>query len=158
MKKKKSLKNFFVLLALWLVTIIAVFASSVLYDRYKASEYEDFAVPYIEKIIPEISKWDPVVTRALMAPEVSAAIPEENFIEATSWFSRLGALQSMDKPEFEDVHSGTQASLGEQTIVEYNVDARYENGDATINLKLLERNGAFEIYRFNFGSEILLEK
>jgi len=92
-----------------------------------------------------------------MAPEVSATIPEENFTQATILFSRLGALQSMDNPKFEDVHTGAQATLGDQTIVEYNVDARYENGDATINLKLLERNGSFEIYSFNFSSESLLE-
>lgn len=157
MKKQQSLKKFFILIAIWLVTIVAVFAGSILYDQYQATEYEDVAVPYIEKIIPEISKWDPVVTKALMAPEVSATIPEENFTQATILFSRLGALQSMDNPKFEDVHTGAQASLGDQTIVEYNVDARYENGDATINLKLLERNGSFEIYSFNFSSESLLE-
>jgi len=44
-----------------------------------------------------------------------------------------------------------------QTIVEYEVDAKYENGDALLNIKLLERDGSFELYSFNLSSEVLLE-
>ncbi len=47
--------------------------------------------------------------------------------------------------------------IGMQTIVEYEVDAKYENGDALLNIKLLARDGAFELYSFNLSSEVLLE-
>lgn len=157
MKKKQSLKNFFILLVLWLVTIIAVFAGSVMYDKYQSSKFDSIAGPYIKQIIPEISRWDPVATKQLMAPEVSATIPDETFAQAMTLFSRLGALQSMDKEKYEELHEDQETSIGKHTIVEYNIDAQYANGDAVINLKLLLRDGAFEIYRFNFSSEILLE-
>ena len=143
---------------IWLVTILSVFAGSILYDHFKTSEYDAAAELYIKQIVPELSKWDPEATKALLAGEVVATLSDENLLRAMTLFSRLGTLQSMDKPKFEDVHKGIQADLGEQTIVEYNVDAKYSAGDATINLKLLSRNDAFEIYHFNFSSEALLER
>ena len=92
-----------------------------------------------------------------MAPEISASIPDENFALAMTVFSRLGAFQSMDKEKYEELHEDQETSFGKYTIVEYNIDAQYANGDAVINLELLLRDGAFEIYRFNFSSEILLD-
>lgn len=157
MEKKQSLKKFFILLGTWFVTIMAVFLGSALYDRYKTSEYDGRAMPYIRDVLPEISKWDPATTMALMPTEVVASIPEERFIKAMSWFSRLGELKSVDDPQFADIHTGKQTDVGEQTIVEYNVEAEYANGDATINLKLLVRDDSFEIYNFNVSSETLLE-
>lgn len=145
------------MLATWLVVIIAVVGGSTLYDRYKTSEYDDRAEPYIRTVIPEISQWDAARTKELMAPEIAATISEEKFVQAMTLFSRLGQLQGIDDPKFIDVHSGEQADLGKQTVVEYDVEAQYANGDATINLKLLFRDGLFEIYNFNFSSETLLK-
>ncbi len=155
--KRHPLKKFFMLMVIWFVTIMAVFAGSVLYDQYQSSEYDAIAGPYIRTIIPEISKWDPATTKALMAPEVAATITEENFIQAMAWFSRLGALQSMQEPKFDQIHQDQQTEIGIQTIVVYDIDAKYENGDAVINLKLLDKGDSLEIYRFDFRSEILIE-
>jgi hypothetical protein len=156
-EKKQSMKKFFILMALWFVTIMAVFAGSVIYDRYKTSEYDVIAEPYIERIIPEISKWDPVATKQLMAAEISSDIPDENFAQVMTLFSRLGAFQSMGKARFKELSEDQETDMGKQTLVEYNVETKYENGDAVVNLKLLLRNGTFEIYRFNFSSKILSE-
>jgi len=156
-EKKQPLKKFFILMALWLATILAVFAGSAIYDHYKSSDYDVIADLYIKKIIPEISKWDPVATKQLMAPEISATIPDENFAQAMTLFSRLGALQSMDDAKFKELQEDKETTTGKKTFVTYNIDAKYENGDAVINLKLLLRNGTFEISRFDFSSEILSE-
>ena len=157
METKQSLKKFFMLLIIWLVTIVAVIGGSIIYDQYKTSEYDATAAPYLKRIIPELSKWDPETTKGLMAPEVLSSIPEANFVQAMTLFSRLGTLQSIDEAELDEVHDVQESDIGKQTLVEYNVDAKYENGDAVINLKLLPRDGSFEIYRFNISSEILLK-
>jgi hypothetical protein len=154
---KQSLKKFFFLLGTWFVVIVAVIGGSFLYDRYKTSEFDDRAVPYINEVIPAISQWNPTKTKALMAPEIAATISEEKFAQTMDLFSRLGQLQSVEEPKFIDVHSGKQGDIGEQTIIEYQIDVQYANGEATINLKLLFRDGLFEIYNFNFSSEALLK-
>ena len=157
MESMKSLKTFFILLALWFVTIVVVIIGSIVYDRYQASEYTDTAEPYIRQIIPIVSKWEPAAIRELMVPEVSAEISEDKFAQTMVWFSKLGALQSMEEPDFQGVDTGGKTVIGMQTIVEYEVDAKYENGDALLNIKLLDRNGSFELYSFNLSSEVLLE-
>ena len=145
------------MLGTWFVVIVAVIGGSFFYDRYKTSEFDDRALPYIKEVIPEISLWNPTTTKALMASEVTATISEENFAQAMNLFSKLGQLQSTDEPRLIDVHTGKQGDIGEQTIIEYEIDAEYTSGDATINLKLLFRDGLFEIYNFNFSSEALLK-
>ncbi len=157
MKKKQSLKKFFMLLIIWLVAIIVIIGGSAIYDRYETSEYDVLAAPYLERIIPQLSQWDTETTRGLMASEVLSTIPEESFAKAMTMFSRLGQLKSMDKARFDEVHEVQESDIGQQTIVEYNVDAHYEHGDAVINLKLLPRDGTFKIYRFNVSSELFLK-
>jgi hypothetical protein len=145
------------MLAIWLVAILTIVAGSGVYDKYMSSDYDEAALPYIEKAVEGISTWDPATTRALMVAEVAANIPEEKFNRGMAWFSRLGELQSMAEPEFEKAYVDQETELGRHTILEYNTDAKYANGDATINIRLLDRDGHYEIYSFNFSSEALLE-
>jgi hypothetical protein len=63
----------------------------------------------------------------------------------------------MDDPAFERAWEDQQTELGKQTVIEYNTEARYTNGEATINLKLVSRDDHYEIYSFNFSSQTLLE-
>ncbi len=92
-----------------------------------------------------------------MVPEVSAAISDDKFAQTMTMFSKLGAFQSMEEPDFQEVDTGGKTVIGMQTIVEYEVDAKYKNGEALLNIKLLDRNGSFELYQFNLSSEVLLE-
>ena len=151
------MKKFFILLSLWLLTIICVIVGSNLYEQHQGEAYTETAVPYIKRVIPEVSKWNPAITRKLMAPEVLETIPEDRFVRAMTWFSDLGALQSMEEPVFKKVYAEEEIDIGIQTIIEYDIDAKYENGDALISIKLLDRGGSFDIYRFNLSSSTLAE-
>ena len=152
----KKHSKYITLITFWVVSTLIIVGGTVFYKKYKGAKYDKLAIPYIEGVIPVISSWDPVATKALMAPEVAATIPDEKFARAMTFFSQLGTLQNIDEPEFGEVYVDQETDIGRQTILEYNVDTSYANGDAEINLKLLERNGTFEIYRFNFSSETLL--
>lgn len=151
------MKKYFVLIALWVVGIATIVGGLEVYKNYQGADFDKTAIPYIQKVIPEISQWDPEIARALMAPEISATIPEDKFIRAMSFFSKLGALQSFGEPEFDRAHVEQETDIGKQTILQYKIDAKYENAEAEIFLKLLEKGNSYEIYRFNFSSEFLLE-
>ena len=152
----KKLTNYFRLIAFWVISILIIIGGNIFYKKYQGSQYDKLAVPYIQRVIPVISSWDPVATKALMTPEIATTIPDEKYARAMVFFSQLGALQSVDEPEFTKAHVDLETEIGRQTILEYKVDASYANGDAEIEIKLLERGGSFEIYRFNFSSEALL--
>jgi len=150
-------KKYFVLIALWAIGIASIVGGLEIYKNYQGTEFDKTAVPYIQEVIPEISQWDPETTRALMAPEISATISDEKLIRAMRFFSKLGALQSIDEPEFDKAHIDQETDIGKQTILEYKIAAKYENADTEIYLKLLEKGNTYEIYRFNFSSEFLLK-
>lgn len=150
------MKKYFVLIALWVVSIAAAVAGLEIYKSYQGTEFDKTAIPYIREVIPKISTWNPETVKALMAPEIAATIPEEKFVRAMRFFSKLGALQSIDEPEFSEAHIDQETDIGKQTIIVYRVDALYENAEAEINLQLLKKGESFEIYRFNFSSELLL--
>lgn len=150
------MKKYFVLIALWVVSIAAAVGGLELYKSHQGAEFDKTAIPYIRAVVPEISTWDPETVKALMAPEIAASIPEEKFVRAMRFFSKLGALQSIDEPKFSEAHIDQETDIGRQTIVIYTVAARYENAEAEITLQLLERGTSYEIYRFNFSSELLL--
>ena len=150
------MKKYFVLITLWVVSIAAAVGGLELYKSHQGAEFDKTAIPYIRTVIPQISTWDPETVRALMAPEIAANIPDERFVRAMHLFSKLGALQSIDEPKFSEASVDQETEIGKQTIVEYKIDAQYENSEAEITLQLLERGESYEIYRFNFSSELLL--
>ena len=155
--KRIGVKKFFFMVAFWLVSVLTIVVGSGIYKKFLSNDYDETVRPYVRHAITEISKWDPANTRALMAAEVAEKIPEDKFNRAMAWFSRLGELQSMDDPAFERSWEDLETELGKQTVIEYNTEARYTNGEATINLKLVSRNGHYELYSFNFSSQTLLE-
>lgn len=156
MKKKLNFKVFVILLVTWFVAMVSVVIGVQIYDRHQASQYDDLAVPYIMQVVPELSKWDPVTTRALMAPEALEGLSEDVFIKVIDVFSKLGRLQSIEDPKFKKLYTEEETEL--DTVVAYSADAKYENGDAVIAIQLLVRDGSFEVYRFNLSSNALTDK
>ena len=144
------------MIAFWFIGIGATIGVSLYLKSQEGVEYEAVAFPYIEMAVKEISLWNSGEVKKLMAPEVLANIPDEKFDRAIKFFSQLGALKSMDEPDFKKVFIDQKTEIGTHTLLEYDIDAIYENGEAEINLKLLDRNGAYELYRFNFSSKTLM--
>lgn len=151
------MKKFFILLACWFGAIVSVVLGSYIYSHFQAGNYDDRALPYISRVVPEISKWDPGITRSLMAAEVLENVSEEQLAQVMELFSRMGRLQSMETPEFEKVLSEEKTENGMRAIVAYEANAQYENGEALININLLEQDGAFKVYRFNLSSAALAD-
>jgi len=150
-------KKYFILVAVWLVSIVAVIVGSQLYEKYQATGYDELAVPFIQQVIPEFSTWDPEIVKPLMAAEVLAEIPDQKFVQILAVFSKLGTLQSMGIPEFQKVHSQEKTDNGTQTVIVYDTETKYENGEALITLNLLQVGDSFEIFRFNLSSNTLVE-
>ena len=125
------------------------------YSGQKEAQYLTTAVPYVKQVIPEFSKWDPVVAEKYMSEKFMQKTSDEKFAQAISALSRVGALEEMDEPVFEEIYSGDTPQGEKQTIISYTVKARFDTGDAKITLGLLDKDGEFTVYRFNVESEAL---
>jgi hypothetical protein len=128
-----------------------------MYTLYKKSCYEDTAVPYIKKVVPQISMWDINVMKQYMAPQSLKNTKDEDLSKLFKWFSKLGSLKSIETPQFQNVTSSVTTMEGKNTIVNYTVKAHYEKADATITIRLLESGKGFKVYYFNLDSDGLIQ-
>jgi hypothetical protein len=145
---KKNLVLFAAMLALVAALIIGSF-------HYRALQQEEFyasrALPYIKEVIPRLSTWNPDIARTYMAEEFLLKISAENFDRIVGAMSRLGTLERLDEPRFEETFS----EAGEKTILSYRVDAQYSSGPAKITISLLDMAGQLKVFRFNVESDVL---
>jgi hypothetical protein len=141
---------------IFLVIVIAL-GGMGLFTWYKASQYEDTAVPYIKAAVPELSQWDPDLTKKYMVPKVLKETTDEKFAKIIKYLSKLGTLITLGEPSFTKIHTGATLEDGKQTVVTYTIDAVYEKGDATITMSLLDLGTSFQVYKFHIASLALAE-
>lgn len=148
------------MLGLWFIVIICSIVGFNLYNAHQKSEqglqFEATALPFVKQVIPVISEWDPKKIRQLLAPEFLETNPEDRFNRAILFFSKLGPLQSAEEPRFNEVVTKETAGEEAKRYVTYIVDAQYTNGDAEIQIQLIDRGDHFQLYNFTLRSEFLL--
>ncbi|QQX78962.1 hypothetical protein JK628_15515 [Shewanella sp. KX20019] len=151
------IKNMFKWLGIIFLGFISLIIIVAVYSGYKQSEYNETAVPYIKKVIPIISEWDIEKAKPLFVSATFENTSDEDFEKLFRWLSKLGTLKNIEDPTFTQVHSGATIQDGTSTIVTYTVIGHYENGDATITIRLLDSEDSFEIYHFKINSLALIE-
>ncbi|WDT84396.1 DUF3887 domain-containing protein [Alteromonas sp. 009811495] len=150
---KKLLKGIGVVL-LSLVGIIIVIAA---WSGYKSSQYEGTAIPYMDKAIPELSKWELDNFKKYLTPSVMEELNEKDLKTLIKGLSKMGELVEVGDYQFNTVTSRALTSGGSGTFVTYIVPAKYENGEATLTITLKEEGESFSVYHFNLNSLALFE-
>lgn len=151
------LKNIFKWLGIIFLGLISLIIIVAVYTGYKQSEYNETAVPYINKVIPIISEWDIEKAKPLFVSATFENTSDEDLEKLFRWFSKLGTLKNIEEPTFAQVLSGATIQDGASTIVTYTVVGHYENGDANITIRLLDLEDSFKIYHFKMNSLALIE-
>ena len=72
---RKDLKKFIIYAIFVFVT---GFSAYFYYGYYQSSQYDGTVIPYIQKVLPELSTWDPEVVKQYMAPEVLGTVTDKN--------------------------------------------------------------------------------
>jgi len=154
-KHPDKIKRFFLMLIGWAVAVTTIIGGSIFYNSYQGSQYEANAVPYVKEIIPIISEWDAGKIRELMAEENLAMIPEGNFAKAMNLFSKLGTLETVKEPKFEEVVDDERDPSAPRTLVTYKVPVTFSNGEAEYTIQLIDRGDHLQLFNFNISSETL---
>ncbi|MDH3997697.1 MAG: hypothetical protein OET90_02555 [Desulfuromonadales bacterium] len=84
-------------------------------------------------------------------------VDDKKFTEIIAYLSRMGALVTMGEPSYSKILTASVIKEGEQTFVTYTMDATYENGDAVVEIILLDLDGDFQVYQFDIKSLTLGE-
>jgi len=146
---RKDLKKFIIYAIFVFVTGFSAYFG---YGYYQSAQYDGTVIPYIQKVLPELSTWDPEVVKQYMAPEILGTVTDENLELA-----QIGELQSIDEMKFKKKATGKPGDLVQQPVITYTVKARYSTGAATVTLSLLDKGGIYELYHFNFESAALFQ-
>ncbi len=146
----------------WVLLIVLLiflfFALIGLWTWKVQSDYESTAVPYLEAVVPEITTWDPDILWAHFDEQVKGTIDRDEYVKVIKYLSTLGSLESLGHPEFRQATSSAAIRAGTNTFVFYQIPAEFENGDATINVTLIDRDGDFSISNFNIDSMAFAER
>lgn len=139
---------------------LAVVAASVIggfhyHSAQKEAEYGPRAVPFIKQAVPQLSQWDPDLSHSMMAPEALRKVSKEYFAKVVKTMAMLGTLEEMQEPQFAEVYSGSTLDGQPQTIISYELEARYSSGPAEIDISLIDRGDSFMVNSFNVHSEAL---
>lgn len=151
---RKELKKFIMYVIFVFVTGFSAYFG---YGYYQSSQYDGTVIPYIQKVLPELSTWDPEVVKQYLAPEVAKTVTAENLQKLMGALAQIGELQSIDEMKFKKKATGKPGDLVQEPVITYTVKARYSTGDATVTLSLLDKGGIYELYHFNFESAALFQ-
>jgi hypothetical protein len=143
---------------LTVLLVILLFALIGLWTWKVQNDYESTAVPYLRAVVPEIATWDPDILWANFDEEVKGTINRDEYDKVIKYFSTLGSLESLGHPEFRQVTSSATIRTGTNKFVVYQIPAEFENGDATINVTLLDLEGEFSIASFKIDSMAFAER
>lgn len=140
-----------------LIFIALMIAGLVLYVKWfdiKADRYDETAVPYLRDAIPILTGWKIESLMPLLSPGARRDFENEELRQAYLGFSRLGRLQSMQKPQFLANRSATSEMLGEVEVLDYEATVEFDSGAARIKLKLLLHGQDYYLHHFGFHSDV----
>ena len=145
----------------WILLVVLLFFLLIaligLWTWKEESDYESTAVPYLKSVVPEITAWDPDVAWKYYDDEIRETISQEDNAKIINYMSLLGTLESQSHPQFRQVTSSATLKTGTKKVVVYQIPAVFENGDATIDVTLVDRDGKFSIYHFKVNSMAFVE-
>ncbi len=134
---------------------VVAFSGYFIYGYMQSAKYDGTAIPYIEKVLPELSSWDVDRVSQCMAPEVLATISPENLVELLKSLSQIGTFQSISEATFKNKAVGANVKYADAPVITYDIETRYSSGPVTVTLSLLDRDGKYQVYYFNFQSQAL---
>lgn len=140
-----------------ILVLVLLIASFVVWTWQKSEQYKDTAVPYMVKAIHDISDWDMEVMKSYMDPKPFEKVSDADLKKLVNMMSKMGKILQLEEPQFLSISSQNSTDTGSNTFVKYRVPAKYEKGNATINITLKEiDDDKFIIYKFNLDSLALI--
>lgn len=144
------LGGIFAVIVLVLGVVAAIFIPRALKLDREATAYIQDAVPKI------VAHWDSqeLVDRA--TPELLSSAKSRTEIDRLFvMFQRLGALKQLDKSKG-GITSSAFTGAGTVTLGNYTAKAKFEKGDANVQIQLRRVNNAWKINGFRINSDAFL--
>jgi hypothetical protein len=151
------LKKVFVVLGVVFAALIVIFAGLFGIAAYKGLKLDASCVAYVNANLPPIlGTWseEELIQRA--APQLLKAAPDAQMSLLFAKLKQLGPLE-----EYEGATGSSNVSMttqaGKVVSGNYTAKAKFEQGDATINVRLVQIAGEWKIVGFHVDSPFFLK-
>ena len=135
---------------------LAVCIGGVGYLAVQGSRLDTQARLYADGALrPVVSPWNVQALTDRAAPELLASTKPEQLAALFQWFKTLGALKDAE-PCGGQTRLDVNTSTGRTLTGQYTCRARFQGGDATIQMLLVKRSNAWRIAGFHVSSPALL--
>lgn len=138
-----------------ILVLVTAFSAYFIYNGVLSSRYDDTVIPYIQEVLPAISKWNPDIVQQYMAAEVLRTVSTEDLEVLMEALSKIGSLQSIGKMSIKGKTEVDDVQFNKRPLITYEVDAQYSTGDAKVTISLIDRDPGYDLYHFKFQSKAL---
>lgn len=126
------------------LALVIMFIGLFYYSSQQEKLYAAVAEPAIEKMLRDISSWQPQAMRSHLSAAAGKTLNDQQLAQLLNQYRPLGKLVTVDALNFSRLMS-VFSLLGESRI-SYSGIASFENGPAEFTLTLQESSGVFSIY------------
>jgi hypothetical protein len=144
---------------LLVLSFVASFHTSAESLLKPMSYYNDELIPYVQESAEIFSTWDYVQVISIMHPKVATTENQQWIIDSLDLFSKLGVLKVLGKPKLISLTSGSNKLLGKYVEIVYRLIGFYQNGEALVDIKVIDNNDETKILHFgvHFSSKFVEE-
>jgi len=151
------MKRFFVVLGVVFAVLLVVMGVFIGFAAYKGSKLDASSKAYVDANVPPIvSTWSEAELLKRASPELLKVVSAE---ELSLLFKKLSQLGSLVKYEEAKGNSNIVFTSAEGKVItaNYVAKATFDKGSATIQIRLIEKNGQWKLLRFYVDSPIFLK-
>jgi hypothetical protein len=132
-----------------LAAVMVGVGSLFAYYLHDRSAHEMMALHYVRETVPVLTLWNAAVTRTYLAPAGLTGTSDEAMSQAISKMSRLGHLQNAGEPKLTNLSFGVNPSLGFYRLATFEVPARFDAGEGTVKIRILDEEGKLSVFAFH---------
>ena len=151
-KMKKVLKY----LGIGILSVVIFFVGIAIFTSSNSVNHEQVFVPYIEKIIPELTTWEQEAYKTHMSKKAFEGATKAQWNLYLSKLSQLGSLQSIGLPELQQSKTFSSMSGSTTTYAVYLVPVTFDTGLAHVQLSIESKDDKIQINSVKFLSDILM--
>ena len=152
------MKTFFMILGAICFVLIALGGIGVGYIAIRGSSLDKESKAYVDAAIPAIvTNWNKKELLDRASPEFKQAVTDGQIDQLLHWFTSLGRLQKCEPANGQALMSATPQA-GKTITAQYVAKAKFEKGEATITVKLIQHGDQWQILGFNVNSPQLVPR
>lgn len=142
------MKQFFIILGVVFLIIVVLGAIGIIVIALRGNALDKQSKAYADDAIPAIvDGWKERELLERASPEFKKAVTQQQIDQLFQRFAGLGRLQKCEPAHGQSVMSATTQS-GNTIKAEYTAKAKFERGEATIQLDLVKHGDQWQVLGF----------